>query len=315
MVLSRADREQRHEVVGERPIDVVCHDDEIRPLCLHDIGDPTQARRVDLHGGRIARIDHEERLDSGIGQLVDLGVGVLPSSFGVRVHLDFNQLIVIQLGYLDIGREDRHADCDLVARRQQPILAQRIENIRDPGCSAFDREKFDAACGQRGADQFAREIVSDDRFRSSTACGAASDTCRREFRTPTRAETPPSRARAGRERRRPPRSGRRRPRHRHGSRQNRRTAPQFPRSADGRRRLPAYMRRSAPPPASRTDRVGRSRGAESSPENSGLPRPALSISSIRVAGGQTRQLVLEFERAEFGEFAVVDGLHDNRPFR
>jgi len=118
-----ADREQGHEVVGEGGIDVVCQDDEIRAL-LDNIGDLARAGCADLHRWRVARIDHEERLDGGIRELVEFGIGVLPAAVGIRVYADFHEFVVVQDGDLDVGREDRHADGDL-----SPAASSRFTRI------------------------------------------------------------------------------------------------------------------------------------------------------------------------------------------
>ena len=113
---------------------------------LDDVADPDERAPVDLHRWRIAGIDHEERLDRGVSELVEFRVCVLPAVRRVRVHLNLEQPIIVELRNLDVGRENRHADRDLVARRQQPVLAQRLEDVGDAGRPAFDREQVHAAC-------------------------------------------------------------------------------------------------------------------------------------------------------------------------
>ena len=145
-------------------VDVIGYDDQVGPPVPDDLTDQAQALGVDLHGWRIARIDDKERLDRRVDQFVEFGRGILPASRRIRVHLNFHQLVVVQLGNLDIGREDRRAEGDLVAWRQQLVLAQRIEDVCYPRRAAFDREQVYVSRRQWAADQFPLEVVAHDDF-------------------------------------------------------------------------------------------------------------------------------------------------------
>jgi hypothetical protein len=136
-----------------------------------DFADQAQAVGIDLHRWRIARIDDKERLNRRIAQLVEFRSGILPAFRRIRVHLNFHQLVVIQLGNLDIGREDRRAEGDLVAWRQQSVFAQRIEYVCYARSAAFDREQIRASRPQRAADQFPLEVVAHDDFRDGKDAG------------------------------------------------------------------------------------------------------------------------------------------------
>ena len=99
---------------------------------------------ADLDRGRIAGIDQEECLDLRVQQLVDLAIGILPSVLLIRLEQDLDELIIAELGDLDVRGKDRHAEGDGITRRNQPIFAQRVEDVGDRGGAAFGREQVDA---------------------------------------------------------------------------------------------------------------------------------------------------------------------------
>ena len=102
---------------------------------------------------RVARIDQEERLDLRVGQLVDLAVGILPGVHAVLVHLagvHRHELepVLVELRHLDIGREDRRADGDGVAALDQAVDLQAVEDVAHRRRAAFHREQVEAALGR-----------------------------------------------------------------------------------------------------------------------------------------------------------------------
>ena len=121
--------EQGPKIIGKGTVDVVGQDDQIGPIVLHDIGDLGQAAFVELHRGRIARIDAEEHLDRGILQLLQFGVRILPAGLRIGVDRHFRQPVDVEFRDLDIGREDRHADRHLVPFLDELVLFQRIEDV------------------------------------------------------------------------------------------------------------------------------------------------------------------------------------------
>jgi hypothetical protein len=88
----------------------------------------------------------------------------LPASRGVGFYVDFDELEVVQHRDFQVGREDRHPDCDLVARDEQAVLAHSIEHVGDRRRAAFSREQIEGVGGQLPADHPAHEIMLGDAF-------------------------------------------------------------------------------------------------------------------------------------------------------
>ena len=138
--------------------------------------------RLIAHSGRIAGIDDEERLDLRVFQLLDFSVGVLETVLLRRRDVHDLEVVVLQMRHLEVGRENRRAERDRVAGKQQPIGLQRFEDVAHRGSAALDRVNVELAGGVRFAahrphqvfvhdplvvDQHAirhRIIVADDRI-------------------------------------------------------------------------------------------------------------------------------------------------------
>ncbi|MCY1365751.1 hypothetical protein D9M69_526130 [compost metagenome] len=63
---------------------------------------------------------------------------------------------------LDVGREDRHAQRDGVAGRQQVVLAQAVEQVGHGGGAAFHRVHVELAHEGVGADHFLVDVLAHD---------------------------------------------------------------------------------------------------------------------------------------------------------
>src|SRR5438477_11601906 len=105
---------ERAEARHEGSVDVVREQDKIRPLLEHG-PDLFDGLGREGYGERVAWVDDEERLDLGVEELFDLLVGVLEFLLLLRVHFDEMEVVVFEMGHLEVGGEDRHAERDRVA--------------------------------------------------------------------------------------------------------------------------------------------------------------------------------------------------------
>lgn len=97
---------KREKVVGEGPKDVIGQQDQVEPL-RDDRGNLREAEGVNFDRRRAARVYHEERLHGWVRQLGQLRFRMLPATHIIRVHADLDQLVIVQVRDLDLGREDR----------------------------------------------------------------------------------------------------------------------------------------------------------------------------------------------------------------
>ena len=97
------------------------------------------------HAARIAGIDDEERLDLRIFELLDLLVGELEAVLLRRCDVHDLEVVILEVRHLEVGREDRRAERDGVAREQQPVGLQRLEDVAHRGGAALDRVEVELA--------------------------------------------------------------------------------------------------------------------------------------------------------------------------
>jgi len=103
----------------EGPVDVVGEQDEVR-AGLQDRADPLDRVLAQGDRARVAGIDHEECLDLRIQQLLELGVGELESVLLGGVHVDYVEVIVLEVRHLQVGGEDRNS------AMVSPALSRRL---------------------------------------------------------------------------------------------------------------------------------------------------------------------------------------------
>ncbi|MND66149.1 hypothetical protein D3C80_575370 [compost metagenome] len=221
------------------------------------------------------------------------------------------QPIVVQLGNLDVGGEDRHADGDLVARRDQMVLAQGVEDIghrRRPALGGEDVERPDKAV--RSSHFIAQIMADDDLGQLQHPVGhrivAAQNPFAHLIEEGARIQTQLV-ADVG--------DGAGQKLHPLGARvlaridfeavldprQTGETAQPLGHVGEGALRL-AHGEQTQPPEA-----MSRRRGQEV-----GIAAPGVQHQPVLDAGGQLDQFVLQLKRAELGQFFVL-GMHRTSP--
>ena len=158
----RAHREQRTEVVGEGAVDIVRQDHQVGPVVLDDLGNLFQAVVVELHGWRVGGVDTEEDLDRRVLELVQLGVRILPAGLRIGVDRHGFQPVGFQLRNLDVGGEHRHADGHLVALAHQLVLLERIEDVGHSGGAAFGGEDVHLLRGDAASHHLLHHVLAHD---------------------------------------------------------------------------------------------------------------------------------------------------------
>ncbi len=163
----RQDVHQRAEPGHERPVDVVGDDDQPRVAGLHDVRDPVERPGCEHHRRWVRRVHHEQRLDRGIGELVDLGVRELPGGIAVavdrgRVDLDHVEVVAVEARDLEVRRERRHHQRDAVAGTEQEVGGERVEDVADRRRTTLDREEVPVARRGRALEQLVGEVLAQD---------------------------------------------------------------------------------------------------------------------------------------------------------
>ncbi len=125
--ISRELAHQRPEIGDEGSVDVVGQKHQVRAFVLYEVDNLPDRFLVHPHSGGVPRIDDEERLDLGIFELFDFLVGVLKAVLLRRGDLHDLEVIILEVGHLEVGCEYRRAERDRIAWKEQSIGLQRFE--------------------------------------------------------------------------------------------------------------------------------------------------------------------------------------------
>ena len=110
--------EQRAEFVDEGSVDVIRQQHQVGTFCLHQIRDLADGFLAHRHAGRIAGIDNEKCFDLRVLQPFQFLVRILEAVLLRRSDVQDLEIVVFQVGHFQIGREDRRAKRDGIARVQ-----------------------------------------------------------------------------------------------------------------------------------------------------------------------------------------------------
>ena len=112
---------ERAEVVDEGPVDVVSQQHEIRSFRLHELCDLCDGPLIQRHAARVAGVDDEQALDLWVFELLDLLVRELEAVLLRGADLYDLEVVILEVGHLEVRRKDGRPERDGVAREQQPI--------------------------------------------------------------------------------------------------------------------------------------------------------------------------------------------------
>ena len=90
-----------------------------------------------------------KRLDLRVFELLDLLVGELKAVLLRGADLHDLEVVILEVRHLEVRREDGRAERDGVAREQQAIGFERLEDVAHRGSPALDRVEVELAFGMR----------------------------------------------------------------------------------------------------------------------------------------------------------------------
>ena len=79
-----------------------------------------------------------------------------------RLYVDHLEIVVLEVGHFQVGREDRRSERDRVAGVQQPVGLQRLEDVAHRSGAALDRVEIELAGGARLAAHRPHQILVHD---------------------------------------------------------------------------------------------------------------------------------------------------------
>ena len=160
-------RHQRTEAFDEGAVHVVGDDHEPRVRRRDDLGDARARCRGKHHRRWVRRVDDEQRAHRRVSELVDLRVGELPcraAVVAVRVRVDLHDLVVVAVESrdLEIRRECRNHQRDLVALFEQTVGRQAVEDVTHRRGAAFDREQVERHLRSHVGAHLGGEVLAHD---------------------------------------------------------------------------------------------------------------------------------------------------------
>ncbi len=101
-------------------------------------------------------------LTFGSRSFLSSSIRVLKPVLLLRVHLDEMEVVVLEVRHLEVRGEDRHAERDRVARIENPVALQRLEDVAHGGGAALDRVELERAFRPRGSAHRPLQVLVDD---------------------------------------------------------------------------------------------------------------------------------------------------------